>query len=250
MMLPWCLRGRPYMRTTKLGSVGEHRVTSISSISSRSISVLFGSNSTQATDGTSTATQTQTTAATGNTDNALKTGGAIGKIIEIVSGMGQSDKLFDMSNAQKAYAADGDYSETATGTGTVVSDEYLAQSAVAGMQELANDNGPKAGWAKAYLAASTSGGITKTDMSTMGVTSTMTETNYYYADGRDKGESGSYNTQGMDQFLQNNVTVKDGVWYDKSGNYASLTQNGTQFTFLTWPTGATSQAAAAQTTTA
>jgi hypothetical protein len=186
----------------------------------------------------------------GKTDDALKTGGAIGKIIEIVAGMSQSDKVFDMNNAQRSYATSGGYSETETGTGTVVSQAQLDQNGRDAMQEIATGNGPKAEWAKAYLTASASGGVTKTDMSTMGVTSTLTETNFYYADGSQKGESGSYNTQGMDQFIQNNITVKDGVWYDKSGNYASLTQNGTQFTFLTWPPGATSQSSVAQSATA
>lgn len=69
-------------------------------------------------------------------------------------------------------------------------------------------------------------------MSSMGVTSTMTKTNYYYADGTDKGEKVSYSTKGMDQFLQNYTYVdNDGILRDKeTGKYAGINQNGTKFT--------------------
>lgn len=206
-------------------------MTSISALSRRSISPLFNSSSTQGADATAVS-QTQPVAATGHTDDALKTGDAVGKIIEIVSGMSESDTLFDMKNAQRTYAANGGYSETLTGTGTVVSDEKIDQDTTKQMQETASGIGPAADWAKAYLDADARGQVQKTDMSTMGVTSTMTETNYYYADGSQKGGPGSWNTQGMGQFLQKNVTIKDGVMYDKSDNYATMDMNGTKFTLL------------------
>ncbi|MBO9169960.1 hypothetical protein [Rhizobium sp. L245/93] len=216
-------------------------MTSISAIASSAISVLFSSPTAQATDVTP-ASQTQPVAATGHTDDAMKTGGAIGKIIEIVSGMSQSDKLFDMKNAQRAYAADGEYSETLTGTGTVATEAEMMKSAIAQATEAASGTGPQADRGKAFLAAAASGGIQKTDMATMGVTSTMTETDYYYADGRQKGGSGSWNTQGMDQFLEKNVTIKDGIMYNKAGDYASISQNGTEFIFNVWPKGSSSNA--------
>ena len=96
--------------------------------------------------------------------------------------------------------------------------------------------GPKADEAKAYLKAYANGTIQKTDMSTMGVTSTMTVKTSYYADGSERGSTQSWNTQGMDAFLRNyTVMGDDGLLHDKAtGKYIGITQNGTQFTYLTY----------------
>lgn len=73
-------------------------------------------------------------------------------------------------------------------------------------------------------------------MSTMGVSATMTQTNYYHADGTESGESGTYDVRGMNQALaQYTVIGDDGLLRDKAtGKYAGINQNGTKFTYLVW----------------
>jgi hypothetical protein len=210
-------------------------ISPVNSLSSSSILSLFGVSGSSAVADTSGAGKLLNNV-TGNTDDALKTGNAVGTIIQLVSDQKQSDTLFQMVNAQKAYAANGDYSETATGTGTVITDAQMEQNSLASATELASGTGPQADRAKAYLDALAKGTIQQTDLSTMSVTATMTQTNSYYADGRDKGESGSYNINGLDQFLQKYTTVgDDGLTRDKAtGKYATVSQNGTKFSYIVW----------------
>jgi hypothetical protein len=206
----------------------------VNSLPSSSVLSLFRASGSSAVTDTSGAGKLLNNV-TGNTDDALKTGNAVGTIIRLVSDQKQSDTLFQMVNAQKAYAANGDYSETATGTGTVITDAQMEQNSHASATELASGTGPQADRAKAYLDALAKGTIQQTDMSNMGVTATMTQTNSYYADGRDKGESGSYSVKGMDQFVAKFIDVKDGIMTDKAtGKYASISQNGTKFTYNVW----------------
>lgn len=207
-------------------------ISSVNALSSSSISLLFGTtNATEATQ-TSSAAEKLLDQSTVEPTNLLAGANAIGKIIEIVAGMNASDALFTMDGAERIDGSDGEYSLTKTGTGTVGADA----NDISGVQETAKGSGPEAERAKAYLDALSKGTIQKTDMSSMGVTSTMTKTNYYYADGTDKGEKVSYSTKGMDQFLQNYTYVdNDGILRDKeTGKYAGINQNGTKFTYLTY----------------
>lgn len=103
-------------------------ISPVNSLSSSPILSLFGISSSPASN--TSGAEKLLNNVTGNTDDALKTGNALGTIIELVSGQKQSDTLFQMINAQKAYSANGDYSETATGTGTVGSDEAAQKMAL------------------------------------------------------------------------------------------------------------------------
>lgn len=70
---------------------------------------------------------------------------AIGKIIEIVAGMSQSNStLFTMDGAERIDGSDGEYSLTKTGTGTVGADA----NDISGVQETAKGSGPEAERAK------------------------------------------------------------------------------------------------------
>lgn len=214
-------------------------VASINSISASAIPLLFGTTATAATSPAGT-TQTLLNEPTGNTDDVFKAGNAIGKIIDIIAGMNAADAktsigMFTMEGAVRTEGEDGEWSETKTGTGTVVSDAELEQNAVNSARQQAAGTGAQADRARAWLDAKANGKIETYDMSDMGVTSVLTKTNAYNADGSDKGTRGSYNTKGMDQFLAEYVTIKDEVMYDKAtGKYAGISQNGTQFTYSVW----------------
>ncbi|PZM13788.1 hypothetical protein [Rhizobium tubonense] len=206
-------------------------ISPVNSLSSSPILSLFGISSSPASN--TSGAEKLLNNVTGNTDDALKTGNALGTIIELVSGQKQSDTLFQMINAQKAYAAGGDYSETATGTGTVISEQQMTASTLASANAQAGGTGPEANRAKAYLDARAKGTLQQTDLSTMGVTATMTQTYYYHADGTESGESGTYDIKGLAQFLKKFATVgDDGLTRDKAtGKYATVSQNGTKFTY-------------------
>lgn len=130
---------------------------------------------------------------TGNTDDTFKAGKVIGKIIELVAGMNKSDtqsgtdKPFTMDGAKRTDNGGGRYSETKTGQGTVTSDEDFIERGLALMEQLAQGTGGDAITARAYLAAYANGTIQETDLSSEGVTTTMTVTKSYYADGSDSG---------------------------------------------------------------
>ena len=209
-------------------------ISSVNSLSSSSISVLFGTSSAAATGDASTAEKVLN-AVTGNTDDVFKAGNAIGKIIEIVAGMKSSDELFTMDGATRTDNSDGSYSLTKTGTGQFFSDADFEKKTLEKAREQAAGTGPKADRARAYLDAVAKGTVETYDMSTMGVTSVMTQTNSYNADGSDRGVSGSWDTKGMDQFLAKYVDIKDDMMFDKAtGKYASISQNGTEFTYSVW----------------
>ena len=169
-------------------------------------------------------------------DAASKARNAMGRIAELVSGIGKADALASVPDAERAYAENGEYSETTTVAGTVVPDEEFEELGLQSLREQAKGAGPEAERAKAYLEARDQGTIQRYDMSAMGVTSTLTITNHYYADGRDKGQQATYDTRGMRQFLDNHTVVDaDGVLRDRAtGNYAGIEQNGTRFTYLVY----------------
>lgn len=206
-------------------------VSGINSLSAGSIPLLFGTSNSAAIDSASNAAKLFTNA-TGNTDDVLRTGDAIGNIIALALQQDKKDTLFQMVQAERVYTSDGDYSETSTGTATVGADA----NDLSGMQEAALGTGAEADRAKAYLDAVAKGTVQKYDMSDMGVSSTMTSTKLYYADGGNKGEKVTFNTTGMRQFLEANTEIDaDGILRDKAtGKYAGIEQNGTKFTYLTY----------------
>lgn len=210
-------------------------VSGINSISATSVSMLFGTAGAATTNSTSGALKLLKDVS-GNSDDVMKTGDTIGTIIALASQQEKEATLFQMQDAQRQYAANGDYSETATGQGTVVSDSDMVESALANMQSEAAGTGPQAERARAYLRAFNEGSIQSSDLSEKAVTSTYTKTRQYYSDGTAKGEMGSYNTRGLDAFLSANTTVDDtGILRDKAtGKYAGIEQNGTQFKYIVY----------------
>ncbi|MGE7065295.1 hypothetical protein ACQKI5_27520 [Agrobacterium tumefaciens] len=215
-------------------------VASINSMSASAIPLLFGPAPTAAMSPAGSA-QTLLGEPSGNTDDVFKAGNAIGKIIEIVAGMNASVsaaslKMFTMDGAVRVDGADGEYSLTKTGTGTVDSYEKHVQDALAFERMQAQGTGPAAERAKAYLKATAEGTIVETDLSAHGVSSTMTQTNYYYADGREKGSKETWNTTGLKEFLAaNTYEGEDGTLRDKAtGKYAAMNQDGTKFTYIVY----------------
>lgn len=214
-------------------------ISSINPLSSSTISLLFSATSPQS-DGANTFGANSSVRATGHTDDVFKAANAIGKIIEIVAGMGgaeaaPSSGMFMMESAHRTENANGTYILTKTGTGTGVSEDHYASKAMTSLKERAAGSGPKAEWARSYLTALESGTVTIHDMSKMGVTSIMTERQIFYTDGSMQGSSTSWNTQGMDAFLERYTEIRDGVMYDKAtGGHASISQNGTVFTYSVW----------------
>lgn len=213
-------------------------VSGISALSTNSISLLYGTTSTTSVAEPANAAQKLLSDATGNTDNVFKAGNAIGKIIEIVANAKQADsnnQIFNMDGATRTEGQDGEFTLTKTGTGKGSPDDQYADRAMASLKEQAAGSGPQADWARTYLDAMKNGTVTEYDMTTMGVTSTMTEKQTFNADGSMKGSSTSWNTKGMDQFLAQHVEIKDGVMYDKaSGKHSTISQNGTAFTYSVW----------------
>ncbi|MFS8050668.1 hypothetical protein [Rhizobium sp. BR 314] len=213
-------------------------LTPVNSFSSTAaLSILVASNPAATSASQSANQKSGVLPATGNTDDVFKAGNAIGKIIEIVAGLNKNNSSqFTMDGAQRTDSGGGVYTETKTGQGTVGSDVDSDAHALQEATAAAAGTGPQADEARAYLKAAANGTIQKTDMSAMGVTSTMTRKVSYYADGRERGSSISWNTQGLDAFLQNYTTKgDDGLLHDKAtGKYAGIAQNGTQFTYVTW----------------
>jgi hypothetical protein len=209
-------------------------ISGVSSLSTNAISLLFDTGSATETSPDSTAS-TAVGEATGNTDDVFKAGNAIGKIIEIVAGMSQSNALFTMEGALRTDNADGSYMLTKTGTGLAVSEAEFFQKGIEIMRERAQGTGPKAERARAYLSAVEDGTLEIYDMAKFGVTSTMTQTNLYSSDGSDRGVSGRFDTKGMEEFLEQYVEIRDGMKFDKAtGKNATITQNGTKFTYMIW----------------
>ncbi|MFK4260036.1 hypothetical protein [Agrobacterium tumefaciens] len=215
-------------------------VASINSLSASAIPLLFGQTATTATSSAGSV-KTLLGEASGNTDDVFKAGNAIGKIIEIVAGMNAAEnaasvKMFTMDGAARVDGDDGEYNLTKTGTGIVGSDEQQFQDGLAVKRWRAQGTGPDAENAKAYLKAAAEGTIVETDLSAHGVSSTMTRTTSYYADGREKGTKETWNTTGLKEFLAaNTFEGDDGMLRDKAtGKYASMSQNGTKFTYLVY----------------
>lgn len=215
-------------------------VASISSLSANAIPLLFGPTATSATSSAGP-TNTLLSEPSGNTDDVFKAGNAIGKIIEIVAGMKSAESAasipsFTMDGAVRDDGEDGEYSLTKTGTGTVASDEQVFQDGLAAKRMRAQGTGPDAESARAYLKAAADGTISETDLSAYGVSSTMTRTTTYYSDGNEKGTKETWKTTGLDEFLSANTYVADdGILRDKATDkYASINQNGTKFTYITY----------------
>lgn len=214
-------------------------ISSINSISSNSIALLFGTTTVKPGADTNSSGTDTPGQATGNTDDVFKAGNAIGKIIEIVAGMKADDAnrsigAFTMDGATRVDGENGEYRLTKTGTGTVVSDEQMREFALEIKQKQAAGTGPRAEEARAYLKAAVEGTIQEIDLAAHGVSATMTQTNYFYADGTPKGESGSSTVEGLEEFLAaHTYRAEDGTRRDNAtGKYASFNANGTAYSYI------------------
>lgn len=214
-------------------------ISSINNISSNSVALLFGTTPVKPGADTNSLGNGILGQTTGNTDDVFKASNAIGKIIEIVAGMKSDDAnrsigVFTMDGATRVDGENGEYSLTKTGTGTVVSDEQMKEFTLEGKRKQAEGTGPRAEAARAYLKAAAEGTVEEIDLSAHGVSATMTQTNYYYADGTDKGESGSTTVDGLDEFLAaHTYEAEDGTLRDKAtGKYASINANGTAYSYI------------------
>ena len=243
-------------------------ITGAGSLSANTVQLLFGNNKAANTTETGAAA-TLPGAITVQPENASRAGAAIGKIIEIVAGMNKADNLsttntarpapavqqdpvsgaqageagakpddglFTMEGAKRIDGANGEYRLVKTGTGKFTSREGPSEATLERARERAAGVGPKAERARAYLDALENGTIERVDLSTKGVTSTYTQTMYYYADGTQKGVTGSWTTTGLDEFREAHMyTDEDGISRDKAtGKYAVTTQNGTHFSYVTY----------------
>lgn len=157
--------------------------------------------------------------------------GASDAIFRIAAQQDRADGLFQMNNAKREYAASGEYTETATGQGTVASDEDVMAEGLRMVRKQAVGDGPDAVRARAYIKAHEDGTYQEIDLSAKGVSATMTATNYYYADGGIKGQGVSYKVTGLNEFLESHTYQgDDGKMRDnETGKYASIKQNGTNF---------------------
>jgi len=207
------------------------------------LSLLGAVNPTASSNGQPSAAQKLLQDVTGNTDDTFRAGKAIGKIIELVAGVKTSDapaslashQLFTMEGAQRTDYGDGSHSETKTGQGMSVSDQQFQQTVLDTMQQQAQGTGPNATKAKAYLATYANGTIQETDLSSaQSVSSTMTLTNTYYADGTGKGTGFSIKNQGLEGYMQAHTYMgADGILHDNAtGKYASIIQNGTKISYV------------------
>lgn len=216
-------------------------ISGIDSLSSNVVALLFGSSRTELSAVPYPSRANTTDTATGYTDDVFRAGNAIGKIIEIVAGMDASHAqnsvgMFTMAGAVRTEGHDGTYSLTKTGTGTSMSAEQMRELALETALKRAAGTGPSAERARAFLEAHSNGTIKEVYLSAYGVSSTMTQTNYYFADGSDKGESARYTVTGLDEFLANNTYAgEDGTMRDKAtGKYASINMNGTVYSYMTF----------------
>jgi len=214
-------------------------ISSINNISSNSVALLFGTTPVKTGADTSSSGIIAPGQTTGNTDDVFKAGNAIGKIIEIVAGMKSDDAsrsfgVFTMDGATRVEGKNGEYSLTKTGTGTVVSDEQMKKFALEIKQKQAEGTGPRAEAARAYLKAAAEGSIEEIDLSAHGVSATLTQTNYFYADGTPKGESGSSTVEGLEEFLAaHSYMAEDGTRRDNAtGKYAGINANGTAYSYI------------------
>lgn len=233
-------------------------ISNINSLSSSSISLLFG---TSAASGVAPASAAQKLLgeATGNTDDVFKAGNAIGNIIEIASRIkqerasaekrvdveqidlpkGEGRKLTEFDGDQLHYGVKGTFTTTYHGNGerteTFVglaqgrTDEAFRQGTIDGLKR--HQPSPQT---QAALAAYENGTVEETDIAELGFKSSMTMTTNHYSDGR-ADLSVSFDLAPVFQFREQYTETRDGVLYDKAtGKLAALNQNGSKFIYSTW----------------
>lgn len=233
-------------------------ISNINSLSSSSISLLFGASAASGAAPASTA-QKLLGDVTGNTDDALKTGNAIGNIIGIASRMrqegasaekrvdieqidlpkGEGRKLTEFDGDQLHYGVKGTFTTTYHGNGerteTFVglaqgrTDEAFRQGTIDGLKR-----DPSSLRNRTALAAYENGTVQEIDIAELGFKSAMTMTTNHYSDGR-ADLSVSFDLSPMLQFREQNTETRDGVLYDKeTGKFAAINQNGSKFIYSTW----------------
>lgn len=232
-------------------------ISSVSSLSSSSISLLFGTSNTSATAPATSAT-TLLGDVTGHTDDVLKAGNAIGNIIEIVSRMNEdaasagkkieveeldlpNDKGRKLNEFDRellyglkgtfttTHHGNGERTETFVGSFTGMTDEAYRQMTINSLKQdqstLRNQT---------WLAAYENGTIQESDIAELGFNTGAVRTTDYYSDGSATDRT-HIDTSGIAQFREQYTEMKDGVLYDKaSGKFASIGQNGSKFIYSTW----------------
>ncbi|MFK4259917.1 hypothetical protein [Agrobacterium tumefaciens] len=238
-------------------------ITSITNISSSSVALLFGASKAASTTSASTASKLLADA-TGHTDDALKTGNAIGNIIEIASRMKQDaastekrvevkdiDVQVDISNGQdsilnefdggqplyevkgtftKTYHGNGERTETFVGSFMATTDDAHRQRTI---EVLKNDQSTLRN--RTWLAAYQNGAVQETDIADLGFKAEAVRTTDYYSDGSARHHVALDSKSVVHEFLNTYTEIRDGVMYDKaSGRFAAIEQNGSKFTYATW----------------
>lgn len=234
-------------------------ISSVNSFSSSSVSLLFGTPASAATTSASAAQQLLADV-TGHTDDALKTGNAIGNIIEIASRMKQESAsagraaeveeldlpkgkgfIFDEFDGDNewhgvkgtlttTYNEKGERIRTFVGTGMGMTDEAHRQMMIDGLEKdqstLRN---------RAALAAYKNGTMQETDIAELGFQAVMVRVTQYFNDGSASMRTTPDSTSVVPQFREQYTETRDGVLYDKAtGKFAAIGQNGSKFTYLTW----------------
>ena len=90
---------------------------------------------------------------TGHTDDVFKAGNAIGSMIAIVSGMGESSRPITTGDADGIDDPGTDTTTAHTGNGKVRSNGGLEERGMEVIGQHAAGTGPRAEWARAYLEA-------------------------------------------------------------------------------------------------
>ncbi|MFK4259918.1 hypothetical protein [Agrobacterium tumefaciens] len=233
-------------------------ITSISNISSSSVTLLFGASKAASTTSASTASKLLADA-TGHTDDALKTGNAIGNIIEIASRMKQdavsADKKVEVEELDlpkdkghifnefdgdhpyygvkgtftTTYHGNGARTEKFVGTAMGMTDDTYRQMTI---DSLKGDQSTLRN--RAALAAFENGTMQEIDIADLGFKTEMVRTTDYYNDGH-AADRTHIDPTAANAFREQYTEMRDGVMYDKeTGKYAALGQNGTKRVYYTW----------------
>lgn len=183
--------------------------------------------------------------------SALRTGNALGTVIEVASRGSHTvesglrtislngDQSLNRDNYNFLWGANGTISTTSDGKGGYF-DTFSGMAL--GMPEdehrqhtIENLEGvPPTPRTEAWLAAVKNGKLQEIDLTTMGVESKMTSTIHHYADGSTDSTS-TIEVRGLTEFKAQHTEIRDGILYDKeTGKFAAIGQNGSKYTYSVW----------------
>ncbi|MCF6370552.1 hypothetical protein [Rhizobium halophilum] len=187
----------------------------------------------------------------------MKTGNAIGDIIEIAARMKQEaasagerveveeldvprDKgyIFDEFDGDQpnyavkgtittTYDANGKRLERFVGTFQGMTDEAYRQLMIDGLKH--DQSTPRN---RAALAAFKNGTMREVDLADLGVKSGVVRTKDFFEDGSARSCRTEFEVSGMLQFREQHTELRDGVLYEKeTGKFAAIGQNGSKFIY-------------------